>query len=94
MINYALSAVNGADTRTTPVRRPWILKVRRLSAAQGAEFRRRRSAASLVRIPSLNEDSGKVYRTANRVNAMASFVQPAYTVGAEWFKATNFGKTL
>jgi hypothetical protein len=40
-----------------------------------------------------NEQAGNTYRTANRINAMASYVQPMYSVGTEWFKANNFGKT-
>lgn len=33
---------------------------------------------------------GPTYRTANRLNALVSFVQPGYRVGAEWFQANNW----
>lgn len=94
MINYALSAVNGAGYKNYTRSKTMDFEGRiGVQPIKGLNFGLGAYSGKLGQDTVTNEDAGKTYRTANRINALASYVQPMYTVGAEWFKADDFGKT-
>ncbi len=94
MFNYALSTVNGAGYKNFTRSKTMDFEGRiNFQPLKGLNFALGGYSGKLGQDTVSNEQAGHVYRTANRADAMASFIQPLYSVGAEWFKADNFDKT-
>ncbi len=89
MINYAVSAVNGAGYKNYTRSKTMDIEGRvGIQPIGGLNFAVGGYSGKLGKDTVAN--AATPYRTANRANAMASYTQPMYSVGAEWFKAKNW----
>ncbi len=89
MINYAVSAVNGAGYKNYTRSKTMDIEGRvGIEPIKGLNFAVGGYSGKLGKDTVAN--AATPYRTASRTNAMVSFSQPMYAVGGEWFKADNW----